>query len=107
MNFGVDDLGGKLLGQVRDAGGNRTAHMPLRAGPAGPDAKHGWRGRCLAQAAQNECVLSVGDQCFAPAAAERSAAAQEKGGFEQAGLARGIRSDEKIDPGIELQLDTR
>ena len=47
----------------------------------------------------------MGDQRFASPASEGSAATQEKGGLEQTGLARSIRSYEKIRAGVEFDLD--
>ena len=105
VDLGVDDLGRELLGEIRDASGNGAADMPFRAAAGCLDAERDRTDRAQGLAREQKGVFAVGDERIAAAAAKRAAPAQEKGGLEQAGLARGIRADEEIGAGIELELD--
>ena len=105
VDLGVDDLGRELLGQICDASRHGTAHVPFRAAAGCLDAQRNRTDRAQGLAREQKGVFAVRDQRIAAAAAKRAAPAQEKGGLEQAGLARGIRPDEKIGAGIELELD--
>ena len=105
VDLRIYDLGGKLLGEIRDSRGHGTSDVPFRAAAGCLDSEPDGPGRAEGLAREQEGVLAVGNQRLPAAAAKGAAPAQEKGGFEQAGLARGIRPDEQIGAGIELQLD--
>ena len=91
VDFRVDDLGWELLGEIRDARGHGASDMPFRAaavawtpsaiGPTGPRALPASRKE------SSPCAISASRRRLR----KRTAPAQEKGGLEQAGLARGIR----------------
>ena len=105
VNLRVDDLGWKLFCKVRDAGGCGATHTPLgitarrtNSERYGSRQTHGLRGH-------DEVIRSVRDEGFAAPGTEGSAATEEKSRFQQAGLARSIRTDKEIRLWIELQLD--
>ena len=102
VDFRIDDLRRELLGQVGDTCRNGAAHMPLGAAPGRAHTQRHDAGNTDRAAGQHEGILAVADQGLAPTATEGAPAAQEKRGLEQAGLARGIRSNEEICAGIEL-----
>ena len=104
VNFRIDDLWREMFGQLRRRLCRAAADPDLGAPPASPNPERR-RGPVLrALSNDQEGPLALLNQRLEPSRTERPAPPKKKQRLEQAGLARGVRSDKKIEMRVELEF---